>query len=101
MENDAVKLVFVSLLAAALYLIPWIIAARRDHHRRALISTVNVLLGWTVVGWGVALYWALSPTEGRTELAHRRLQRAAAVNSPARRDADVEEHPAFRDARPS
>lgn len=93
------KLVFASLLAAAAYLAPWIIAARRDHHRRSLICTVNVLLGWTVVGWGVALYWALSPTEGRTELAHRRLQRAAAVSPASRRDGDVEEYPAFRDAR--
>jgi len=93
-----VKLVLLSLLAAAFYLLPWAIAARRDHHRRAVICTVNVLLGWTVIGWVVALRWALSPTEGRAALEQRRLRRAASLRAPARNAGDVEEHPAFRDA---
>jgi Na+/H+-dicarboxylate symporter len=41
------------------YFIPSIIAYRRRKANRVAILAVNILLGWTFVGWVVALVWAL------------------------------------------
>jgi hypothetical protein len=32
----------------------------REHHQKIAILVLNVLLGWTAVGWAAALVWALS-----------------------------------------
>jgi hypothetical protein len=42
------------------YIFPTIIAAVRKKTTLAKIALVNVLLGWTLAGWGIALYWALN-----------------------------------------
>jgi hypothetical protein len=44
----------------ALDLIPTWMAFRRNHPKRGQITILNVLLGWTVIGWVVAMVWALS-----------------------------------------
>lgn len=41
-----------------LYMLPWAIAAVRDV-RHWSVFWVNLLLGWTIVGWIVALVMAL------------------------------------------
>lgn len=41
-------------------LLPTFIAFIRRHHNRYAILVLNVLLGWTVVGWAVALVWSLT-----------------------------------------
>lgn len=41
-----------------LYLIPALVAYRRRHPNAAAIVLLNVLLGWTVLGWAAALVWA-------------------------------------------
>ncbi len=40
------------------YFLPWIVASRRTHHQRKAIAMLNFLLGWTVLGWIIALVWA-------------------------------------------
>jgi hypothetical protein len=42
-----------------LYLTPTFLAAYRDCQSSAWIAALNVLLGWTLFGWAVALGWAL------------------------------------------
>jgi hypothetical protein len=42
-----------------LYLLPARLAIRRKRLNRMLIFAVDVLLGWTLVGWAVSLRWAL------------------------------------------
>lgn len=37
---------------------PTIVALARRHHNAAQIFLVNLLLGWTGLGWIVALIWA-------------------------------------------
>jgi Superinfection immunity protein len=44
---------------AAAYYMPSIIAARRKHQREKSIAALNLLLGWTGVGWCAALAWAM------------------------------------------
>lgn len=46
-------------LAWAFYLLPTIIAFRRRHPNRWLITAINVFLGGTGIGWLGALVWAL------------------------------------------
>lgn len=48
------------LLALALYLVPTIIAFKKDKQNKVAISALNVLLGWTFLVWVVALVWALT-----------------------------------------
>lgn len=55
----SVKLVLV-LVGVVLYFVPSYLAMERQHHLRRLICAINVLLGWTVVGWVVAMAMALS-----------------------------------------
>ena len=40
------------------YFIPAFVASVRLHHNAMAISVLNLLLGWTVIGWSVALVWA-------------------------------------------
>lgn len=42
------------------YLVPSIIAQRYQHPKQPAILMLNVALGWTIVGWVVALIWALN-----------------------------------------
>ncbi|MGA7688309.1 MAG: superinfection immunity protein [Jiangellales bacterium] len=49
--------VVVALLTAG-YMLPWAIAAVRDVPHWS-VFWVNLLLGWTIVGWIVALVMAL------------------------------------------
>jgi len=47
-----------ALLVIALGLLPWIIAATRNHPQRGAIVAMTVFGGWTGIGWLVALVWA-------------------------------------------
>lgn len=46
------------LLIVALYFLPWLIALSRHHNNAVAIFFLNLLLGWTLVGWVVALVWS-------------------------------------------
>lgn len=48
------------LIWAGIYVLPTLIAAYRNHHSRTPIIWINVLLGWSVIGWIVALVWAFT-----------------------------------------
>jgi hypothetical protein len=43
------------------YCIPLVIAIKRQHHSAMAIAAVNILLGWTVIGWICAFVWSLTP----------------------------------------
>ena len=42
----------------SLYFIPTIIAVARGHRQILAIGMLNTLVGWTFVGWVIALVWA-------------------------------------------
>lgn len=42
------------------YMLPAILAIRARHRSTAAIIIVNVLFGWTMIGWIAALIWACS-----------------------------------------
>jgi len=43
-----------------LYPLPSLIAYLRGHRNFAGITCLNLLLGWTFIGWVVSLVWALT-----------------------------------------
>jgi hypothetical protein len=65
--------------ALALYLTPSIIADVRGRKNTLAVTIVNVLLGWTIIGWFAALAWARHPVSDR-QLTHmaRKSRRAVA-----------------------
>jgi hypothetical protein len=56
--------VVLVLLVVALYLLPTIVGVVRRHHNLGSIVIVNVFLGWTFLGWVVALALSMSATVG-------------------------------------
>jgi hypothetical protein len=70
----------VAYFAALLvYLAPAIIADMRKREDALAITVVNVVLGWTIVGWVAALVWARHPvSERRLTRAAKRTRRAIA-----------------------
>ncbi len=59
----AVLLGVLALLGVAVYLLPVSIAASRSHPNTMAIAALNILLGWTMLGWIAALVWALTAVE--------------------------------------
>lgn len=55
----AALVILLMLVGVAIYIIPTIIALARRHSQKVPIILVNILLGWTLVGWIVALVWSL------------------------------------------
>lgn len=48
-----------SVLAIVIYIIPSYIAYNRKHNNKVAILIINILLGWTLVGYILSLIWAL------------------------------------------
>ena len=55
-------ILFVAFVTGAflLYLLPTIIAVMRKKENAGAIAIVNLLLGWTFIGWVIALVWSVS-----------------------------------------
>jgi ribosomal protein S27AE len=67
------------IAAPWLYLLPTLEAWKRGRENSTSIALVNILLGWSLIGWVVALVWALqgqsekaSPTEVTEESPERK-----------------------------
>lgn len=52
----------VAFVFIVLYLLPALVASSRSHHNSGAIFALNLLLGWTVIGWIVAFVWACTAT---------------------------------------
>ena len=71
-EKPSLIMYPVLLLAGALYILPAIAAILRRHGHPALLTVLNILLGWTLFGWIGCLAWAFVGGEkngGGTETA--------------------------------
>jgi Superinfection immunity protein len=54
-----------ALIVLALYVVPTIVAVSRDMPNKGSTIAINLLLGWTVIGWVVALAMALGDSTSR------------------------------------
>lgn len=50
----------ILLILGILYFLPWLLAAARSRHNTGAIFALNLFLGWSLIGWVVAMVWALS-----------------------------------------
>lgn len=57
-STPLVAVAWVVTVVTGLYLLPWAIAASRGKANQWAVFVVNLLLGWTVIGWIVALVMA-------------------------------------------
>jgi uncharacterized membrane protein len=60
--------ILMLMAVVLIYILPTIIAFGREHPRRQDIAVVNLLLGWTLIGWIAVFLWA-SLTHVEDELA--------------------------------
>jgi hypothetical protein len=57
---EIVIILIISLISLVIYCIPIIIAVNRHVDNKTGIILLNIFGGWTVVGWIVALVWAVN-----------------------------------------
>ena len=50
----------VILLALYIYMLPYVIARRRQHNDKSAIGILTLFLGWSGWGWVAALIWAFT-----------------------------------------
>ena len=55
--------VILALLSLTLYFLPFIVASLRNHHNITAIFVLNLLAGWTFVGWVIALVWSFTAVD--------------------------------------
>jgi hypothetical protein len=70
--------IVVLVAVVALYFLPALIADKRQRHDLLIIALFNAVLGWTVLGWLLALVWSIQPNPpkdlgGQTKDRSRRL----------------------------
>ncbi|CAM2144976.1 Superinfection immunity protein [Pararobbsia alpina] len=81
-------------VAVSVYFLPSILADQRKHSDTLVIALFNAVLGWSVIGWVIALVWSLTPSHSHSPrtitLMKRELQTvtvtAAIVTRAQRRD---------------
>lgn len=64
-------LLVIGVIGLLFYLLPTFIAGMRGHQNTAAIVVLNLLLGWTFIGWVVALVWsftAIEPSHGSRDI---------------------------------
>jgi len=60
MDNLGSFFLFVFVVIILTYFFPAIIAIVRGKRNRGAIFALNLLAGWTFIGWVAALVWALT-----------------------------------------
>lgn len=56
------------VLTLAVYFLPAIVAINRSHPNEKAIFVLNLLLGWTLIGWVIAIVWAFTQPTARPSL---------------------------------
>lgn len=60
MSNYGFAGILAGVILLGLYVAPGFIASARRHHNAPAIWALNILLGWSALGWIAALVWALT-----------------------------------------
>lgn len=61
------------VISAALYVLPSLLAWKNESPRRTRITLINLLLGWTIIGWIVAMVMTFAysaPPAGERDVPH-------------------------------
>ncbi|MGY4155605.1 hypothetical protein ACVINW_001447 [Bradyrhizobium sp. USDA 4461] len=57
--GDLVFLAVLFLVIGIIYIAPTIVAFQRNHPNRWVILVINIAFGGTIIGWGIAMVWAM------------------------------------------
>jgi len=57
------------ILYALLYFVPCFVALSRCHNNKVPIIILTLFLGWTFLGWVIALVWSFTDNVNKEELA--------------------------------
>ena len=71
------------LILALFYFLPTVIALMRQHKDAPAIAAINILLGWSVVGWFASFIWALADPSGRRGGTQTVVINTSQTNAPA------------------
>ena len=58
--GDPTRGLIILALILLFYFVPAIVAHNRNHRNRRAITVLNIFLGWTLVGWVIALVWSFT-----------------------------------------
>ena len=56
--NENTVFVILLIICVIIYMLPTLIAKARDIPSRHAVTMVNIIFGWTLIGWLVAFLWA-------------------------------------------
>jgi hypothetical protein len=54
---------FGLIILVFIYILPAVIANKRNVKNQGMIWLVNILLGWTLIGWALVFIWAIVEKE--------------------------------------
>lgn len=91
--------VLIIILALVVYFIPGAVANVRKHHNYNAILLLNLLLGWTLIGWLAALIWSVTAVKREQPAPTAELRREVLTGSdPTLRDCPLCAEPIKRQA---
>ena len=59
---------FLIAIGVLLYFVPAVIAWKRNHPQKTPIIALNILLGWSVLGWIASLIWSLTTPQAPQQI---------------------------------
>jgi T4 superinfection immunity protein len=65
LQAKQIASIFVMVLATSGLLLPAIIAKCRNHYNKGAIFVLTLLGGWTLIGWVIAMVWAMMKSPAR------------------------------------
>ena len=57
-KSKVISFIFTLIIIALIYFIPTIIALVRHHNYKLYVIGINIILGWTLIGWIACLIWS-------------------------------------------
>lgn len=58
-EYDPLAAILIVLVLALVYFLPSVVAYSRAHKNKVAIFFLNLLAGWTFIGWVAAFVWSV------------------------------------------
>lgn len=74
--------IMMCILVFLLYIVPSVIAFTRGHSNAAAICALNILLGWTFLGWVASLVWSFTSQESIKNVSSFQQTSAGSMSPP-------------------
>ena len=64
---EIILVILISIISLIFYFVPSIVAYSRKHQNFIPILLLNIFIGWTFIGWVIALIWSFTHQDRRSE----------------------------------